>query len=290
MYIMKTLIINSTNFVIGSQNTYSYRFPQTTKFQAGCSIGVSSISMYNSLQNINVTRQNNTLIFVFLGTSYTWIIPDGYYSIDSLNYYLQQQCILNNLYVTTNNGLNFVYFIEIQVNTARYSTSLNFFAIPTSAQATSLGYSQPSGATWSYPSTPTTPTLTFNQNFGNLIGLTFGTYPLSLSSTNIQYLSTFTPVINPINSIVFCCNLISSKYSIPNNILYTLPISGSTGSIIQSNISSVVYNNIIPQMFSTIEISLFDQGFNPILIVDPELVLTLVISEPSDLLTPVQVY
>ena len=182
---MKTLIINSTNYVIGSQNTYSYRFPQTTKFQAGCSIGVAGISLFNSFQNINETRQNNTITFVFLGTSYTWIIPNGYYSIDSLNYYLQQQCILNNLYVTTNNGLNFVYFIELQLNTARYATSLNFFAIPTSSQATSLGYSKPTGATWSYPSVATTPTLTFNQNFGNLLGLTFGTYPTTLSSTNI---------------------------------------------------------------------------------------------------------
>ena len=275
---------------MGSQNTYSYRFPQTVKFQAGCSIGVAGISLFNSFQNINETRQNNTLTFVFLGTSYTWIIPDGYYSIDSLNYYLQQQCILNNLYVTTNNGLNFVYFIELQLNTARYATSLNFFAIPTSSQATSLGYSKPTGATWQYPTPPTTPTLTFNQNFGNLLGLTFGTYPTTLSSTNIQYLSTLKPVINPINSVIFCCNLISSKYSIPNNILYTLPVSSSLGSIIQDKVSAVVYNNIIPQVFSTIEISLYDQAFNPIMIIDPELVLTLVISEPSDLITPVQLH
>ena len=287
---MKTLIINSTNYVMGSQNTYSYRFPQTVKFQAGCSIGVAGISLFNSFQNINETRQNNTLTFVFLGTSYTWIIPDGYYSIDSLNYYLQQQCILNNLYVTTNNGLNFVYFIELQLNTARYATSLNFFAIPTSSQASALGYTKPTGATWSYPSVATTPTLSFSQTFGNLIGLTFGTYPLTLSATNIQYLSTFTPVINPINSIIFCCNLISSKYSIPNHILYTLPVSSSLGSIIQDIVSAIIFNNIIPQVFSTIEISLFDQAFNPIKIIDPELVLTLVISEPSDLLTPVQIY
>ena len=287
---MKTLIINSTNYVIGSQNAYSYRFPQTTKFQAGCAIGVAGISMFNSFQNINVIRQNNKVTFVFLGLSYTWTIPDGYYSVDSLNYYFQSQCILNNLYVTTNNGLNFIYFIELQLNTARYSTSLNFFAIPTSAQASALGYSQPSGSTWSYPSVPTTPTLTFNQNFGNLIGITFGTYPTTLSSTNIQYLSTFTPIINPINSVIFCCNLISSKYSIPNNILYTLPVSSSLGTIIQDKANSVVFNNIIPQVFSTIEITLFDQAFNPIIIIDPELVLTLIISEPSDLITPVQIH
>ena len=279
---MKTLIINSTNFVIGSQNQYSYRFPQHAKFEAGSGVGVANVSIFNSFQNINVTRANNTIVFVFLGVSYTWVIPSGFYTISDLNYYFQNQCIINNLYVTTNNGLNFVYFIEIQVNTVRYSTSLNFFAIPTSATATTLGYSKPTGASWNYPTTATTPTLTFTQNFGNLIGLTFGTYPLTTSASNIQYLSTFTPVITPVNSIIFCCNLISSKYSIPNNILYTLPISGSTGNIIIDQVSSVIFNDIVPQNFNTIEITLYDQAFNPILVVDPEMTLTLIISEPSD--------
>lgn len=123
---MKTLIINSTNFVVGSQNQYSYRFPQHTKFLAGSGVGVANVSIFNSFQNINVTRANNTLVFVFLGVSYTWVIPSGFYTISDLNYYLQSQCILNNLYVTTNSGLNFVYFIEVQVNAVRYSTSLNF--------------------------------------------------------------------------------------------------------------------------------------------------------------------
>jgi len=279
---MKTLIINSTNFVVGSLNQYSYRFPQHAKFEAGCGLGIAGISIFNSFQNINVDRGNNSLTFNFLGTIYNWTIPDGFYSVSELNYFLQSQCVLNNLYVTTNNGLTFVYFIELQVSTARYATSLNFFAVPTSSTATSLGYSKPTGSTWSYPTTPTTPQLTFNASFGELIGLNGGTYPVSPSSTNVQFVSTFTPNINPINSIIFCCNLISSKYSIPNNILYSLPISSTLGTLIQVNPPSIVYNNIIPQRFSTIEITLFDQAFNPLKVIDPDLTLTLSIMEPSD--------
>ena len=279
---MKTLIINSTNFVVGSLNQYSYRFPENAKFEAGCGLGIAGISIFNSFQNINVDRGNNSLTYNFLGTIYTWTIPDGFYSVSELNYFLQSQCVLNNLYVTTNNGLTFVYFIELQVSTARYATSLNFFAVPTNSTATSLGYTKPTGATWSYPTTTTTPQLTFNGSFGELIGLNGGTYPVSPSSTNVQFVSTFTPNINPINSIIFCCNLISSKYSIPNNILYSLPISSTLGTLIQVNPPSIVYNNIIPQRFSTIEITLFDQAFNPLKVIDPDLTLTLSIMEPSD--------
>ena len=43
----KTLIINSSNYVTGSGNKFVYRFPNTVSFQAGSSIGVSSISILN---------------------------------------------------------------------------------------------------------------------------------------------------------------------------------------------------------------------------------------------------
>lgn len=282
---MKTVVINSTNFVIGTQNLYSYRFPQTEKFDAGCSVGVAGISIYNSFLNITALRQNNTLNLNFLGTNYIFVLKDGYYSVDAINYFLQQQCILHNLYVTTNSGANNIYFVEFLVNISRYATQLNVFAIPTQTQATNLRYTKPAGATWNFPVSPQlpqTPQLSFNQNFGNLIGLNFGTYPPTVSSTNVEYVSTFTPVINPINSIIFCCNLVSSKYSIPNNILYTLPIGNDLGTLIYTNPSSVVYNDIKAQSFSTIEITLFDQDFRPIIILDPEMTLTLSINDLSN--------
>jgi hypothetical protein len=71
----------------------------------------------------------------------------------------------------TNSAGNYMYFAEITTNSQRYAISLNLYAVPTSAQATTLGYSQPSVASWSFPaSTATTPQLTFNTAFGNLIG------------------------------------------------------------------------------------------------------------------------
>jgi hypothetical protein len=275
----KTIVINSSNYLQGSGNKYVYNFPQTSYFSAGSGIGVSNISIYNSIQNITQKRGNNLVTLNWLGINYTFIFPDGYYSVSDINFFLQQQCILNGLYVTANSGADNVYFFELVVNSIRYSTSLNFYSIPTDAQATSLGYTKPANATWSYPVSAQTPSLSFGQPFGNLIGFTFGTYPPTVQSTNVQYLSTSTPVISPVDSLILTCNLINSKYSVPNNILFTVPITTSLGTIIQVGISSIVFNDILPQNFRTLEITIFDQLFNPVVLLDKELTLTLVIQE-----------
>jgi hypothetical protein len=276
----KTIVINSSNYLQGSGNKYVYNFPQTSYFAAGSGIGVSNISIYNSIQNITKKRGNNVVTLNWLGVDYTFTFEDGYYSVSDINAFFQNQCILNGLYVTTNKGADNVYFFELVVNSIRYATSLNFYAIPTDAEATALGYVKPSNATWIYPVSPQTPRLNFGQPFGNLIGQTFGTYPLvSPQSSNIQILSTQTPVISPVDSLILTCNLINSKYSIPNNVLFTVPITTAIGTIINVGISQIVFNDILPQNFSSLEITIFDQLFNPVVLLDKELTLTLVIQE-----------
>ena len=276
----KTIVINSSNYIQGSGNRFVYRFPQTSYFGIGSSIGVSNIAIYNSIQNITVKRGNNVIRLNWLGTDYNFLIPDGYYSVSDLNFYIQNQCIVNKLYVTASDNINNVYFIELAFNSIRYSTSLNLYAIPTESQASTLGYIKPVGALWNYPIQPVCPSLSFNQSFGNLIGQTFGTYPPTASSVNIQFLSTQTPKISPVDSLILTCNLVNSKYSIPSNVLFTVPISSSLGSLINVNISSLVFNDILAQNFSSLEITIFDQLFNPVILLDTEMTLTLVIQEP----------
>jgi hypothetical protein len=275
----KTIVINSSNYVQNSGNKYVYNFPQTNYFPTGSSIGVSQIAMYNSIQNITEQRGNNKISLNWLGEVYNITIPNGYYSVSDLNYFIHNQFIINNLYVTANNGSDNVYFVEIVINSIRYSTSLNFYAIPTAAEASNLGYVKPAGASCNFPDSPECPILSFNQQFGNLLGQTFGSYLPSDRSTNIQYLSIQTPVISPVDSLILTCNLISSKYSIPSNILFTIPISSSLGSLIRTNISSIVYNDVLPQHFSSLEITVYDQLFNSVILLDKELTLTLVIRE-----------
>jgi hypothetical protein len=182
--------------------------------------------------------------------------------------------------MTANKGADNVYFVELVVNSIRYATSLNFYAIPTEAEATAKGYAKPTtNATWAFPTVAETPRLSFNQSFGNLIGFTFGTYPLANPQpTNIQILSTETPVISPTDSIIMTCNLVSSPFSIPSDVFFTLPLSSSVGSLIAFNNSTLVYNSISPQMYSTLEITFYDQLFQPVFLLDREITLQLSIS------------
>jgi hypothetical protein len=157
----RTIVINSSNYIQNSGNRFVYRFPNTVKFDVGSSIAVANISMYNSIQNITIKRGNNILVFNFLGTDYTFNIPEGYYSISDLNFYLQQQCIIRGLYMTANKGSDNVYFVELVVNSIRYATSLNFYVIPTEAEAAAKSYVKPPNATWAFPTVAETPRLTF---------------------------------------------------------------------------------------------------------------------------------
>ena len=146
---MRTLIINSSNYVANSGNTYTYQLPSSWKVADGDQIGVASVSVYNNTFNVTNTRGNNKITIYWNAntqTQYTLTIPDGYYSSTDLNYQLQQFCILNNLYVTNSSG-NYVYFVEIQQNAPRYSLQLNTYYLPTTANATTLGYTKPTGST-----------------------------------------------------------------------------------------------------------------------------------------------
>jgi hypothetical protein len=154
--------------------------------------------------------------------------------------------------------------------------------MPTSANATTLGYSQPSGATWAYPASNQTPQLTFGTAFGSLIGMTAQTYPATIQSTNQSQISTITPIISPVNSYILTCNLINSKYSIPSNVFFSLPLNGSLGQLISYVAPSVVYSDIAPNTYNNIVIQMYDQNFNKLELKDNEIVLTLAIDDSQE--------
>ena len=277
---MRTLVINSSNYV--GANQYTYNLPQTVKFEAGDQVGVSSIAVYNSTFNITSARGNNVITFVWNAatpTTYTFTVPNGYYSVSDLNYFLQQQFILNNLYVINSSG-QYVYFAEIVVNSPRYSIQINTYFIPTSAQATTLGYTKPASATWVYPASAVCPQITLNAALGSLLGFPAGSYPSNaITSANSQFLSSLTPNINPVDSYIITCSLLSSPYSIPSDVFFTIPLNGSLGSLITQNPSQIVFNNIAPNIYKQITIKFFDQLFNPLQMNDFNIVLTLAILE-----------
>ena len=99
-----------------------YRLPNTIKMEAGSTIGLSGISIFNSTFNVEKVRGNNTVFLTWLGTVYTIVFEDGYYSISDLNFRIQQFCILNNLYLTANSGLLAFFGTVLLVSVWMFST------------------------------------------------------------------------------------------------------------------------------------------------------------------------
>ena len=281
----KLIVINSSNFVKNSGNTFIYSLPSSVKLTTKSKCGVAAISVYNSTFNISAARGNNTITFAFHAASTItkeYTIPDGYYSVSDLNFFLQSKMFADNLYVFSNNGANVVYFFEIVLNSVQYSTQLNSYYLPTAGEAATLGYTKSSGASWAFPVANRTPQLTFNAAFGNLIGFNAQTYPATVQATNQSKISEKSPNISPIDSYVLTCNLINSKYSIPNNVFFALPLTGSLGSLITFNSSNLVLNDIAPNIYSNIVIQFYDQLFNILEMKDVEIVVSIVIDDSGE--------
>jgi len=166
---MKTLVLNSGNYVAGSGNTFTYRFPTAISFAKGDRVGLANLAMTNSTYNISAARGNNSvsiswptielktgaklvnfkiLTYVYWDATYndyTFYFPDGYYTISQLNAYLQQQMFNQGLYLTANNAAQVVYFFAINTITSQYAVQVQAFNFPTADDATKLGYATPTG-------------------------------------------------------------------------------------------------------------------------------------------------
>ena len=246
------------------------------------------------------------------------VIPDGFYDATSLNYFLQNKCIENNLYLTdsTGSGIN-TYFLEVLQNSTYYGFQINIYPLPQRMPQT-LTY--PSGATWTLLNNSNiyTPQLilpaALQKYFGfssNIVAKSGGKISIDssngymyipTSTTSLQtsslnsYLnnmqsvvSTYTfvsdicPNINWVNSLVMDCNLICSKYnSERSNTFFSIPLSASFGNLITIGPFPPCLCNIYGGNYQSIELSFYDTFGAPINVRDSDATITLVLSVEND--------
>lgn len=270
---MDSIIINSTNLRPNNMynNVYEYTFPTNVNFKEGDTVSLSSLSLYNSFFNIKSSLGNNKYTYVWNAstiTTHNITIPDGFYDVPTLNYFFQFQMVSNSHYMIDANGDN-VYFFELMLDTTSYGTDLKFYPIPTSAEATTLGYTLPISATWVLPTTHKTPELILSQSFGELFGYETGTYPNDTSNF-ITVDSTLSGKIQQINSIIVTCNLVNSPYANPSHIVGSVNLTARYGSLLQYDAPYSIDQNIFPSNYKSIVITLYDQNMNNLPIKDVE--------------------
>ena len=268
-----TVVLNSSNYIT-SRSLFSYKLPIPQTF-SNKKVALISCSLYKQFENINASYGNNSFTINWIdGTSHTYIIDNGNYTIQQINEYIQHSMYQDNLYVlnSASNSL-LVSFLELVVNSTAYGCQLNFYAVPISSVATTKNYVQPTGATWAYPTTAKTPTITFNSGFGALIGFGAGTY--GAGNVDISKNSTATPNIAIVNNLLIRTNLINNQYTNPSDILGCMDISGAYGDLMTKQMGQLLYSNISSNNFSEIIVYFSDQNYNLLAIKDTQVCIQL---------------
>ena len=261
-----TIILNSSNRDLTSNNRFVYNFPSNVKFNEGDTIGIESINMYNSIFNVEASRGNNTFSIIWNADSavqYDFVIPDGYYSISDLNFYIQYKLVENDLYCVNASG-NYVHFVELVIDSTVYGSELRTYILPDATEAGTLSYTKLAGASWSFhASADATPQVIIPTNaFGELFGFVAATYPATPLTASQYIKSTVTPQISPVNSLILTCNLINSELSNPVNVFYSMPLNSAYGSLMSTINGTRMDNSIYEGTYRSIVIEVLDQLYN----------------------------
>ena len=274
-----TLVLNSTN-TTNQPNIFQYNFLNGAfVVNDGSELCISGITIPYSWYNIQQQYYNNaTFQYTFtegaITTTYNVILPNGYYSVDTLNDYLQGQFVNQGLYLVDADGNN-VYYLALVYNVSTYSVQLLSFAVPTALPA---GYTNPAGLIFPAPN-PATPQLVIlsTSNFGSIIGFTAGSYPPAVQATNYSIISNTLPNGSPVNSIIVRCNLVSNNVISPSDILDSFQINSVFGSNINYSPNFEKWIKIKSGRYSNFTITFQDQNFNSIPILDPNCLITLLL-------------
>lgn len=236
-------------------------------------MGLKKLEIYYSWPNI---RSTTSMTFSWkIGaafSNYTWTLPANYNysSVEVLNEALQTFCIANGLYLVDGNSNN-VYYMEFQQNNVSYKIDLNLLLVPTSLPIAVPTWTQPSNFA-GYPTVSCTPKLNIpvGSELCNLIGFLPGTYDGGASAT--VFSSTYIPQFNPVSTIFVTCNLCKNDVPINGSTVITTFTVANTeyGSIIEVEPNTISYYEVDNDS-QQLEISFYDQNFNQIYILDPQI-------------------
>ena len=93
----------------------------------------------------------------------------------------------------------------------------------------------------------------------------------------MNYISDICPTVSPVFSIYLGCNLIVSEFNQIGNLFSQFPISASYGNLIKIESSIDALISIKEGIYSEIIITLWDQENRPLIFIDNELTLFLII-------------
>ena len=294
---VQTIVFNSSNVVPSTNNTrYRFNLAQTTFIKKGSKVAIQSITIPYSWYNISASIFGNSQFSLIIpvsnigGTTKTinFAIPDGFYTLDQLNSYMQSVLITNGYYLK--NAGNNIYYSQFVYNTSLYKIEIDMLPVPTTIGTytygtTSIGW----GLTPStnngggLPAIGYTPQIVFPVTGGldSILGFSPNTTLPSVQTTVSQaFVSNQTPNLTPINSLIVLSNLVNNRYSVNNQTLFALTPNTTFGSnIVVNNSLTDSFVDIFEGYYNYIDLEFRDQNFNFMNIRDPNLTILMLIKD-----------
>lgn len=289
--------MNSTNLVRdGQNNKMIYNFPNSVTFR-NAQVAFAGVSMYYSWFNITNTLANNVFSYNWIDNTgipvtYELTVPNGLYSIEQLNSFLQYSFIQNGHYLVNSAGNN-VYYAEFLINSSRYAVQINTYLFPT---ALPVGWTNPTGLT--FPPQSFNPIITLPPNINYILGYPeyFATaqnlnntytpppsqYVSKLANGTLSYISTTAPNVQPNNSLIFTMSNINNEYAVPTSILYTLVPQVAAGEIINEKPPNFIWSPLYDGTYNQLRLQILGTDLTPIQINDPSITIILVIRQADD--------
>ena len=244
-------------------NTFKLQLPASGFRTGRDEIALKSMSIFYSWPNVSTMLGNNSLSYIWGGTTYPVVISDGMWQFADILDYLQQVMVQNGHYLKDQNGLN-VYYIQFVVNPVLYCLSLTVSPVPSALPA---GWTNPAAL----PLTGLTPQLVIPQSMTMLTGFPAASYPAAPQATVYQANSGI-PQISGVTSLNVVSNIVnSSGLSLYPNTLtsFTVPSDQRAGTLIQLQPNNLDWVPVRQDNYTQIEVSIVDQLYRPVQIRDP---------------------
>ncbi len=273
----------------GYNNVYRHDFPMSSVNFKDTEIAVHSISMYNSVFNIDSALYGNNTVQIKMPaaattSTVTVTFQDGLYSYADITRYIQNALVAAGAYLINADG-NYVHYIQITENATYYAAQVDCSPLPTSLPA---GWSRPATGLYSaggtgLPTTTRVPIFVINNaEFGKIVGYSLGEYPATSQTTLQSFLSNISPTVNPISNYTVRCSLINNPYSIPSDIICTFDNQGTaSGQQITYRPNEHNWSPVSDGSYSSITVTITDQNSNFIKIRDTQVNITLALRQKN---------
>jgi hypothetical protein len=206
-------------------------------------------------------------------------MPDGNYTVDTINAFIQQQLILYGCYLIDANGNN-VYYLQVLYNPTYYAVQIVESLIPLSLPT---GWTAP--INWpGYPSGTGSPTITLTAGLGKVLGFSTATIG-SETGGNQSFLSTSTPQGSIVNSLIIRSNLVDNQYGVLTDILDTMPITSAFGTNLVYAPNELKWVHCTSGVFQSFEIYFCDQNYNQIYALDNNICISILLKNGGKTMT-----